>query len=74
VRATVVTGMPSWTVRSSGSSLAVWARIVLRLRLSRGAVTSNFDEGEPIPQWAAAERWLSTASGPQARTAAIRWP
>jgi len=64
VRATVVIGMPSWVVRSCSWSFAVWARIVLRLRLVRGVVTSILYEPEPMPQWAAAERWLSTASGP----------
>jgi len=56
--------MPSWVVRSCSWSFAVWARIVLRLRLVRGVVTSILYEPEPMPQWAAAERWLSTASGP----------
>ena len=40
MRATVVTGMPSWTVRSSDWSLAAWARNVLRLRRPFGIVTS----------------------------------
>ena len=64
MRATVVTGMPSWTVRSSDWSLAAWARNVLRLRRPFGVVTSILYEAWPMPQCAAAERWLSTASGP----------
>ena len=64
MRATLVTGMPSRMVRSSGWSLAVWARIFRRLRLLCGVVTSILYEPWPIPQSAAADRWLSTASGP----------
>ena len=54
VRATLVVGMPSWVVTSSGSRLAVWARIVRRLHLLAGVVTWIFAEGSPMPQFAAA--------------------
>ena len=75
MRATVVTGMPASRVRSSGRMVVLRTRIPSRERRSLGALTSTF-AGDPslIPHRAAAERWLSTASGPQASTAAIHTP
>ena len=75
VRATVVTGMPAWTVRSSGAIAATRTRIPSRV-LSRLGTVRSTRVGQPsrIPQSAAAQRWLRTASGPHASTAAIHQP
>jgi hypothetical protein len=64
VRATLVVGMPSWVAMSSGWRLDAWARIFGRLRRLVGVVTWIFDDGWPMPQFAAAVWWLITASGP----------
>lgn len=75
VRAAVVIGMPSTSVISSGSRIARWVRMPLRRPSRRGTVTS-VRTGSPRrrPQSTAAERWLSTAPEPQAKTAAIHAP
>ncbi len=68
-----VTGMPRSMVISSSGRGSVWIRIRRRGRLDRSTVTSSA-VGWRRPQWAAAARWLSTAPGPAASTAAIRTP
>jgi hypothetical protein len=74
VRAGVVTGMPRSLVISSAGSVVWWASMPGR-RHWRGAVTSIFARRlSQMPHSAAADRWLSTAPGPAARTAASQWP
>src|SRR3954463_8813642 len=64
--------MPARVVTSSGGRLARWARMPL-VRAWRGAVTSIAFERR-TPHRAAAARWLRTAPGPAASTAAIHRP
>jgi hypothetical protein len=73
VRGTVVTGIPSTTVRSSAGSRDRCEQISGWERRYVGLVTSDRClERETSPQSWAALRWLSTASGPPASTAAIQ--
>lgn len=75
VRGTVVTGNPSSTVTSSAGSALWWRLIPSQVRLLCGQVTSMIErELGRIIQIAAADQWLSTASGPEAKTAAIQRP
>ena len=74
VRAGVVTGMPSRVVVSAGIR-GRWMRMPGRLRPVRRAVTSMITASlRRMSHSAAAEAWLSAASGPQASTAAIQCP
>lgn len=70
-RLSVVTAIPSMIVRSSGCRWrATWQRMLGR-RWASAAVTSIGPDGAVRSSHsAAAARWLSTASGPQAKTAA----
>jgi hypothetical protein len=69
VRATVVVGMPSISVISSGATSPRWARMPSHPPSLRGTVTSvRTASPRRRPHSTAAERWLSTAFGPQART------
>ena len=76
VRARLVIGMASMTSRSS----ALRQRVVCTVNPAchsrlRGAVTSMRLEPErSSPHSRPAERWLSTALGPQTKTAASSWP
>ncbi len=73
VRGTVVTGIPSTTVRSSTGNRDRCEQIRGWERKYVGLVTSDRClERETSPQSWAALRWLSTASGPAASTAAIQ--
>jgi hypothetical protein len=74
VRAGVVTRMPSWVVVSAAVR-GRWMRMPDRLRPVRRVVTSMM-VGSPRcrAHGAAAEAWLSAASGPHASTAAIQRP
>jgi hypothetical protein len=75
VRGTVVAGIPSRTVTSSGGRWAKWRWIPFPERLFVRIVTSiERSDGVLIPQSAAADRWLRTASRPEASTAAIHSP
>jgi hypothetical protein len=73
VRGTVVTGIPSRYVISSGASRVTCSAMPAASRRCLGAVTS-IPASAAIPQSAAAGRWLRTAPGPLARTAASHRP
>jgi hypothetical protein len=75
VRWTEVTGIPSWTARSSSGTPEMCLWIAREDRLRCPTVTSIRDrEFGRIPQSAAADQWLSSPSGPEASTAAIHRP
>jgi hypothetical protein len=72
-----VTGIPSTSPRSSSCrARTLWTRMPGRLPRERATtVTSTGPLGiGRRSQRVAAQRWLSTASGPHASTAAIQWP
>jgi hypothetical protein len=72
VRAGVVTGMPRSVVTSSAASATRCASMP-GLRQWRSTVTSTRTRRvSRIPHSAAAERWLNTAPGPAASTAAVQ--
>lgn len=71
----LVTGIALLSVTSSFGRSAKWRWIWAVARLRVWMVTSiGWSDGCRIPQSAAAERWLSTEPGPQARTAASHRP
>jgi len=70
---TVVTGIPSRYVISSGASTATCSAMPAAGRRGLGTVTS-VPASAAIPQSAAADRWLSTAPVPLASTAASQRP
>ncbi len=75
VRGTVVTGIPMTAVRSSSGNWDRCARTPGRVRKCLGLVTSTrwLNRGTTPQSWPAV-RWLSTAPGPEANTAAIHRP
>ena len=70
----VVTGMPWAIVRSSGGTWEEWKAMPLRIRRPATVTSMAWPLLSRIRQRDAAERWLRTASGPPARTAAIQRP
>jgi hypothetical protein len=74
VRETVVTGIPSTTARSSAGSCARCAMSPARGRREAGTVTWGVPSERNNAHSTAAERWLSTAPGPAAFTAASHHP
>ena len=70
----LVTGSPRWWVTSSGGRSAVWCtRIPGRERGPLLAtMTSTAPSARRTPRTAAAEPWLTAASGPTASTAAMQ--
>ena len=66
--------MPSSTVTSSPGTSEMWRRIRSEERLVRNGDVDPARELGRMPQSAAADQWLRTASGPEASTAAIHRP
>jgi hypothetical protein len=76
VRATLVTGMPSRTVRSARSSRRTRCTSMPGRPSGRRVVLTSLALRDVLcsPHSAAAWRWLSAASGPNASTAAMNRP